>query len=371
MTLSEIEAKFASMFAVGVGSFVVGMIPICFAARGREVRRKLLLSSLLCFGGGVLLATALLHMLPEIRETLPDYAELMFCCGFLFLYLVDETVHYFWGTDVESPRNGNNNETPCQERTQDERRCQQSRQGSSISQVDYSVMCKNNVPPAAQQPYLNFSFEPNIRSNIAPQHVKNTHYGSIVVPSHVPSCCTSGETLLCHGNHTEPCAKSNTGIMGLLVALTLHAVLEGLAIGLQNESVEVLLLVGAVASHKLVVGFCLGLELIGSATSLLKYVVAMSLFSGGSSLGIGIGMWTSRVHEQWTTVVIPVMSGLAGGTLLYVTVSEVLPRERAKWHKSSRRSAGIVQFLAVLCGFFLIFLLNKYMESAHSIKGKA
>lgn len=96
MRLSPSEAKWIAMLAVGIGSFVIGVIPACLVARGRIVSRKLLISALLCFGGGVLLATSVLHMLPETRDLLPEYAELTFCCGFLLLYLVDEIAHYFW-----------------------------------------------------------------------------------------------------------------------------------------------------------------------------------------------------------------------------------------------------------------------------------
>lgn len=50
---------------------------------------------------------------------------------------------------------------------------------------------------------------------------------------------------------------------------------------------------------------------------------------------------------------------LAGGTLLYVTLSEVLPRERARWHRGPRY-AGSLQFSATTIGFLLMYFLNKY-----------
>lgn len=51
---------------------------------------------------------------------------------------------------------------------------------------------------------------------------------------------SSGEnTFLCHGNHGEQCIDANTGLAGLALALTVHAVLEGLAIGLQTKISEV------------------------------------------------------------------------------------------------------------------------------------
>lgn len=68
-----------------------------------------------------------------------------------------------------------------------------------------------------------------------------------------------------------------------------------------------------------------------------------------------------QANTDWSKVVLPILQGLAGGTLLYVTVSEVLPRERTKWHKSLRKFAGIFQFFSVLVGFVVIFLLNNYV----------
>ena len=58
-------------------------------------------------------------------------------------------------------------------------------------------------------------------------------------------------------------------------------------------------------------------------------------------------MLTFKMQNKWTNVAVPILQGLAGGTLLYVTVSEILPRERARWHKKSatirRRFAALVR----------------------------
>lgn len=68
---------------------------------------------------------------------------------------------------------------------------------------------------------------------------KNTTYGAIQHMPSAPARYDEEETFLCHGNHSEPCADSNTNLMGLLLALTVHAILEGLAIGLQKVTSEV------------------------------------------------------------------------------------------------------------------------------------
>jgi zinc transporter ZupT len=95
MFANAVQAKLTSMVLIGAGSFVVGVAPACFISRAQHLHRKLLLSCALCFGAGVLMATATLHVLPEVREGIPDHGELIFSCGFLLLYLVDECVHFF------------------------------------------------------------------------------------------------------------------------------------------------------------------------------------------------------------------------------------------------------------------------------------
>lgn len=68
---------------------------------------------------------------------------------------------------------------------------------------------------------------------------KNTNYGAVQHIPTAPPCFSEEATFLCHGNHSEPCADSNIGLVGLLLALTLHSILEGLAIGLQKAVSEV------------------------------------------------------------------------------------------------------------------------------------
>ena len=70
-------------------------------------RRQVLISSLLsCLGGGVLLATTMLHMLPEITHSLEEKAEqieleclpqLVVCAGFFLIYLVEELAESLLG----------------------------------------------------------------------------------------------------------------------------------------------------------------------------------------------------------------------------------------------------------------------------------
>jgi len=58
-------AKVIVMLALGVGSMVFGLLPAAFTSYNLR-RNPLFFSVLLCFGAGVLMATAIVHMLPEV-----------------------------------------------------------------------------------------------------------------------------------------------------------------------------------------------------------------------------------------------------------------------------------------------------------------
>ncbi|XP_028166467.1 zinc transporter ZIP3 [Ostrinia nubilalis] len=301
-------AKAISMLVLGLGSFVFGMIPAGFS-EGTRQKHPLLISCLLCFGGGVLLSTSVVHMLPEAREKLPNYSELLLCVGFFIVYLVDELVHLFYG-----PGNDPHRQTYG------------SNEGTSLLRGERNM---RGVDDAEM----------------------------------VDRCCgDAANPRMCHVSHTAPCNKSSSGVIGLLCALFVHSVLEGLAIGLQEDASQVLLLLGAVASHKFVVAFCLGAELSASAPGrLCAHIVCVLLFSGGSVAGIGLGAGLDTVQAVKDSMAIPIMQALAAGTLLYVTVSEVLPRERASWHER-KRSAGAAQFVSVAVGFAVMYLTTMYLD---------
>lgn len=76
-------------------------------------------------------------------------------------------------------------------------------------------------------------------------------------------------------------------LRGLLfiVALSLHEILEGVAVGLQKKQSGVLQLFTAVASHKFVISFCVGLELSTSGVKLLMHTIYILVFSLVTPLG--------------------------------------------------------------------------------------
>ncbi|XP_062554484.1 zinc transporter ZIP2-like [Armigeres subalbatus] len=292
-------AKLLAIFILGLGSLVCGLIPVYWT---KQQSRPTLITVLLCFGAGVLLATALVHMLPEVRLLLPKYAEVIFCVGYFLIYAVDEFVHLCpsGGAGVSSAI-GWGRLNCCS--------------GESVSLINRS-------------------------NSIAASHTE----------------IENAEAPTDSGSDTP----GPTGTFSLLLALCVHSLLEGLAIGVQNSSAKVLLLLGAVSAHKFVVAFCLGVEV---SSHQLQHggrrqssIVQIVIFSLGSVCGIAIGMALDGLDDTFNRVVIPVLQAVAGGTLLYVTVSEVLPRERGK--RKPGEVVGSWQLLAVIAGFIVMTFLS-------------
>ena len=58
----------------------------------------------------------------------------------------------------------------------------------------------------------------------------------------------------------------------VILALSLHAVFEGIALGLTATESSVWYLFFAVASHKFVISFCIGMQFVSSGKSLFKRI---------------------------------------------------------------------------------------------------
>lgn len=350
------QSKLLAIVSLGVGSIFAGLVPACFAKQSRK-QWPLFLSSLLCFGGGVLLATSLVHILPEVREIAQNeykqYTELFFCAGFFLLYLMDEVVHFFYG-EVGGHSHSHGPVPSFEERTS----------GNVGNTLDPNLVRRHST--TGKSNYGTYSPAANGERGALLRGDRQLPYNPNFYRAHSDSVlfCDEPPSQLCHMMHQEPCESSTpTTNIGLLVALSIHSLLEGLVVGLARVPSKVLLLLGAIASHKLVVGFCLGVELASNTQTFCRHFICILVFSISSVGGIFLGMIITEIPSDVTDIVIPILQALAGGTLLYVTVSEVLPRERARWHQQHiKRIAGILQLISVIAGFVLMTVFTKYLD---------
>lgn len=137
----------------------------------------------------------------------------------------------------------------------------------------------------------------------------------------------------------------------VILALCLHAVLEGLAIGLQHSIANIWYLFTAVCIHSSTIMFYVGFELLLSRTRKLTIFIHIIILSVSSPLGITIGLLITLNYNMNTrakSAAVIFLEGLSAGTVLYVTFFEVLNREKQRRVFRMRRAICIVSGFALM-----------------------
>ncbi|CAG9860967.1 unnamed protein product [Phyllotreta striolata] len=335
-----ILAKIVAMLVLGFTSFILGILPIkltkFISIKSVDGDKNLTISLLLCFGGGVLLFTTFLHLQPEVRQGFEHLeksgvkstvgpgiplSELVFCLGFFFVYLIEEVVHIFLDKR-------HNNEVL--HRSLSVRKC--SKQELTIPRVSLIKLDDGNISciSTSNKELLNSQTTVNFEKQ---SHDHNHH-------------------------HIDESIKHSFGGFLVVLALSFHAVFEGLAVGLESSVEKVWYLFAAIATHKFVIGFCVGLELVTSKTRTLLVMLYIGTFAVVTPLGIGAGIIVSEKDsaEDITSVV---LQGMAAGTLLYVVFFEVLAREKKNSH------SGFWQLMSICAGFGCMFVLQIIIGHDH------
>lgn len=313
-------AKGMAMGIMFLTSFTLGILPMklykWFNGKSNS-RNNVYVKMLLGFGGGVLLCTTFLHLLPEVAEDFEafnltpniniHYAEFLMCIGFFTMYFTEEFVHLYL----------------------------HHRQNNSHDVLKRSLSIRRG--------------EAKDTNELDKEQKSIPDYNTMVNQRHQES----GEI---HADHShiilDASDKSTVAIIrGLFVvlALAVHELFEGLSIGLENSTKHVWYMFGAVSAHKLVIGFCIGMEFVSSGLKTSIIIGYIFIFAIVSPIGIGIGLLLTNEEESPTTLASVFLQGLASGTLLYVVFFEIL---------QSDKKHGLKQCCSIFCGFLIMFGLT-------------
>ncbi|KAG8430984.1 hypothetical protein GDO86_019612 [Hymenochirus boettgeri] len=134
--------------------------------------------------------------------------------------------------------------------------------------------------------------------------------------------------------------------MVLVLSLSLHSALEGVALGLQQGTMlknSLVLLV-----HKSILSFSLIVKLGQGRLHTRALLVCILLYSAMSPLGITIGLAVSGIGDPVHKVTCSVLDGIIVGTFTYITFLEILPRDLSTNHQR------IPRVIVLLCGFTTI-----------------
>ncbi|XP_073465300.1 LOW QUALITY PROTEIN: zinc transporter ZIP1-like [Aquarana catesbeiana] len=148
--------------------------------------------------------------------------------------------------------------------------------------------------------------------------------------------------------HVDVNAHSAVRAVILVMSLSLHSVLEGLAVGLLRESGKVLEICLALLIHKCIISFSLTLKLSQGRLRPRVILGCLLLFSFMTPLGIGIGVALTESSDPLHQLARSVLEGIATGTFLYITFLEILP------HELNSGDQRIGKVVVMLCGFSVI-----------------
>lgn len=411
-------AKATAMVVLFCASTLCGSIPFVlnrffyWTKTHANARSAKVVKCLLYFGGGVLLATTFLHLLPEVQEVVEQLqecnkipnlgislAEFLMCTGFFLMYLIEEVLHTYIHrhmrlmdrdagasaafergrsirnsylvrgntSGIKSTEEGVDNDNITQEKNTDETKIipvlgstsTPNSPSSSASEVRNTISVPRRPATLSMQNLISNDVE-NQKYNQQAHHkvpqnyeFSQTHHRHHHGHQHQLSHDHAhGHSHMAVGNvgDSEDAITSSLRGLFIVLALSLHELFEGMAIGLESNASDVWFLFGAVSAHKLVLAFCVGVELIVAHTRLVLCTVYVLTFAIVSPIGIGIGILISH-SDGITSPTVPsaILQGLACGTLLYVVFFEIL----------SKNHAGLFAYFSLFVGFLVMFGLQQ------------
>ena len=252
-------------------------------------------SVLLCFGAGVLMATCLLHILPEAREGMLEQqeqlgveylAELVTCVGFFMVYMVEELVHL--GLHYTRHREQFHKALPLRKaKDQSGSTCNETVVTQAEDCCEKSVDCHNDMEVGFSSCHNDMEEEGEVGYGTMKQTKKNPQANKTNTKSELSSLRDFLTGLYL-------CEIISFELLFSVFALCFHCTFEGLAVGLEKESTDVWAMFTAITSHKLVITFCLSLEMLNTVPSMWAFFSYLLSFSLVSPFGIGVGWIISQ-----------------------------------------------------------------------------
>ncbi|XP_071507377.1 zinc transporter ZIP1-like [Diadema antillarum] len=305
--------KIGVLVGLFVATLIFGLIPLVCLVRRSSLTQNIVA---LCnnFAGGVFLATLLLHMLPEAVETLDDaflekgiqedfpFAEFLVAVGFFLVFITELLAHRMYGSSPQS-----NVVVDPNDATQ------------STGDVD--------ALHEGERKRLLYS-----------------SYSSTANASHDHSHDPNNDKQ----NDDPILPKSIIGSIVFLMALSLHSLFEGMAIGLQDTRSGVIQVFIGVILHKCVLVFSFSLSVLHK-TKVRNIVLYVTLLALMSPIGIAVGMVIPENTPE-AMMANGVLQSIACGTILFIIFFEIL-RDSSPEHADNK---SLLMVVCMLVGFGLM-----------------
>nr|XP_023017695.1 zinc transporter ZIP3-like [Leptinotarsa decemlineata] len=334
------------------------------------------------FGGGVLFATCFLHMMLEVYQSVEDLkkfgnlntnyplSQLTISLGFFLVYFLEELSHWVITRIPDKPyppiEKKFNNFTNASVTPIEEDETKNSK--AFLVEDEYE---KTTGKCKAEEENVTESEEISDANMLEKGFSVDNHHENIVYDSLSFNSDVARNNRKNLDNDREiddveeiqeevlECEiKSQQQIMRyilIVVALSFHAIFEGLAIGLQHSIANIWYLFIAVSIHSATILFCIGLELLLARAKTKFIYYQMLALAFASPFGVFLGLLVtikSDIQTRAKSIAVVFLEGLSAGTILYITFFEILNREK------ERRVYRIPRAICILAGFFLMAFLQ-------------
>lgn len=330
--------KVLVLFALLILTFIFGIIPVFlkkFFRKHADTERhrtlyQTVLSLLSCYAAGVFLATGILDLLPSVRvdigTTLNNFniftsfpiAEFVMMFGLFVILIVEQIVLHVKERHTEEtpetkPLLHNHSRRHSHIHHHHHHHRHTGQQNNPTRAYSHSISSDHSIGGISDEPFTS-SFGGNTPCTGCEENLTSPNEDI-------------GEDDANHELVPEHEHSSLRALM-LMVALSLHSIFEGLAVGLQHKTEEVVSIFAALLVHKSILSFCLGMNLVQSRLSYAGVVRSILFFALTAPVGIGIGIGIMDLWSSTTSLLVQgILTGIACGTFLYVVFFEVLPSE--------------------------------------------
>ena len=402
-------SKVMIIFIVLGISLLFGLVPLKivnklkFNSHTSRSRTQRVISLLNCFAGGVFLATTFLHLLPEVKEGMEalleergvetsfPITEFMVTGGMFVIMFIEHlvmTVQHHQG-DVSFPSSSENSyeekQPLCHSQKDEEEQHSQGIlktnlknygsvhkegkvlyrsvsskeerenliQSTSIDKVDNEDNChgigsERNEECEGIDVHIHDTRQTKEQTGQRRRDVVCASHRDVVLEE--GACVHVIKSTHHQHHHMEPQQLGGIRSFLFLLAMSIHTVFEGLAIGLQPNNTAVWSLFAAVIIHKCVIAFSLGIQFAENLQHTGRAVLFVVFFAVMSPLGTAIGTaMTETTHggSESVDIASTILQGLSTGVFLYVTFFESLGSEVGSDHSLIKVGLIVLGYSAI------------------------
>ncbi|XP_053207746.1 zinc transporter ZIP3-like [Panonychus citri] len=311
--------------------------------RKQKARNDKILHLLLVFGGGVLLATCFVHMIPEIQENYDKYMA-------AHKHSDDKPttispINLSEGMIYQHPTHSENGDDKDDDDDDDD---------DGAPWVEICICIGIFLTYAIEESVVLLigrdSHNHNISLNITKRENED-NLGNNGVTLNVGHAESNSNNFANSIKFEGVWTRFLRGLI-IVVAFLAHAVFDGIAIGLQSTTTSVWTIFFAICLHKLVVVFAIGFELFEKTGSLLLTAIHVAIFSAMSPIGIVLSIIIEDGLTEDGSLTLILLNAVATGAILYIVFLEILQADRC------REVNGLYQLAALILGFILMTLMT-------------